>query len=180
MTGDAPLVPGAVRSVLALGSNLGDRLGHLQAVLDLLARDVSVVAVSPVYETAPVGGPAQEDYLNAVVVVDGPPPRQLLRLAHEVEAARGRERSERWGPRTLDVDLVASGQTVLDDPACTVPHPRAWQRAFVLAPWRDIAPDAELSGYGLVADLLDALPAAERDGVRRRDDLALHPGGPAV
>ena len=165
------------RSVLALGSNLGDRLGHLQAALDLLAADVRVVAVSPVYETDPVGGPDQEAYLNAVVVVDGPEPRDLLALGHRVEAARDRVRRERWGPRTLDVDLVASGDTVLDDPGCTVPHPRAAERAFVLVPWRDVEPDGVLPGAGGVADLLDRLGADARAGVRARPDLALRVPG---
>jgi 2-amino-4-hydroxy-6-hydroxymethyldihydropteridine diphosphokinase len=178
VTADETVAAAPVRSVLALGSNLGDRLAHLQAALDLLAPEVTVVAVSPVYETAPVGGPEQADYLNAVVVVTGPEPHALLRLAHQVEAARGRERTERWGPRTLDVDLVASGPRISGDPACTLPHPRAWQRAFVLGPWRDVEPDAELPGHGRVADLLDALPPAERYGVRRRDDLALRAGRP--
>lgn len=167
------------RSVLALGSNVGDRLGHLQAALDLLAEQVRLVAVSPVYETDPVGGPEQGAYLNAVVVVDGPGPRELLALGHRVEAARDRERQERWGPRTLDVDLVVSGATVLDDPACTVPHPRAAQRAFVLVPWRDVEPDAVVPGGGRVVDLLDGLGAQARAGVRARPDLVLRvPGRP--
>lgn len=165
--------------MLALGSNLGDRLGHLQAGLDLLAARVRVVAVSPVYETDPVGGPEQDAYLNAVVVVDGPPAQELLALAHRVETARDRERQVRWGPRTLDVDLVASGDAVLDDPACTVPHPRAADRAFVLVPWRDVEPAGVLPGRGAVADLLEGLGPAARAGVRARPDLALRvPGRP--
>ena len=167
----------ATRSVLALGSNLGDRLGHLQAAVDLLAERVRVVAVSPVYETDPVGGPEQDAYLNAVVLVDGPPPAELLALGHRVEAARGRVREERWGPRTLDVDLLASGSLRLDDPACTVPHPRAAERAFVLVPWRDVEPDGEIPGAGRVADLLDALGRDARSGVRLRSDLLLHVPG---
>ena len=168
---------GAVRSVLALGSNLGDRLGHLQAALDLLAERVRVVAVSPVYETDPVGGPEQDAYLNAVVLVDGPPAAELLAVGHRVEAERGRVRGERWGARTLDVDLLASGTLQSDDPACTVPHPRAAQRAFVLVPWRDVEPDGEVPGAGRVADLLDALGRDARSGVRLRRDLVLHVPG---
>ena len=190
--GDAEAPPGRQRSdagtrsrphraVLALGSNLGDRLAHLQAGLDLLAAEVRVVAVSPVYETDPVGGPEQGAYLNAVVLVDGPEPRALLALAHRVEAARDRVREVRWGPRTLDVDLVAAGGTVLDDPACTVPHPRAHERGFVLVPWSDVDPAAALPGRGPVADLLDALGPAGREGLRRRPDLRLAPPtGPGV
>jgi 2-amino-4-hydroxy-6-hydroxymethyldihydropteridine diphosphokinase len=171
--GEQSATPPAVRSVLALGSNLGDRLGHLQAALDLLAAQVQVLAVSPVYETDPVGGPEQNAYLNAVVVVEGPPVRELLALAHRVEAARDRLRQERWGPRTLDVDLLASGDVVLDDPACTLPHPRAAERAFVLVPWRDVDPTAVVPGRGAVADLLDGLGSEARAGVRARLDVAL-------
>jgi 2-amino-4-hydroxy-6-hydroxymethyldihydropteridine diphosphokinase len=178
--GEQPATGPRVRSVLALGSNLGDRLGHLQAALDLLAAHVQVLAVSPVYETDPVGGPEQDSYLNAVVVVEGPPPRELLAVAHRVEAARDRVRRERWGPRTLDVDLVTSGDVVLDDPSCTLPHPRAAERAFVLVPWRDVEPTAVLPGRGAVADLLDGLGPEARGGVRARRDLALRVPGPAL
>ncbi len=180
---DAAAVPhraGLTRSVLALGSNLGDRRAHLQAALDLLAAEVHVVAVSPVYEADPVGGPDQGPYLNAVLLVDAPPPGELLALAHRVEAARERVRRERWGPRTLDVDVVASGSAVSDDTACRLPHPRAAERAFVLVPWYDVQPDAELPAAGRVADLLDGLGRAARVGVRVRPDLALRvPGRPA-
>jgi dihydroneopterin aldolase/2-amino-4-hydroxy-6-hydroxymethyldihydropteridine diphosphokinase len=122
-----------VSGVLALGSNLGDRLAHLRGGLRVIAARTRVVAVSPVYETAPVGGPEQDDYLNAVVLVAERDPDTLLRIAHEAEAAEGRVRAERWGPRTLDVDVVASGDAVADRPDLTVPHPRAHERAFVLA-----------------------------------------------
>lgn len=157
------------RAVLSLGANLGDRLAALQAALDALATRVAVVAVSPVYETAPVGVTDQPDFLNAVALVDtGLPPAELLALAHAVEAAAGRVRAERWGPRPLDVDLVAYGSVASDDPALTLPHPRAAERVFVLAPWLDVDPAAALPS-GAVADLL----AAAGGDVRRRDDLTL-------
>lgn len=147
------------RVVLSLGSNLGDRLAHLQAAVDALAEVLDVEAVSPVYETAPVGGPEQDDYLNAVVVAHTDlSPRDVVALGQRVEASEGRERHERWGPRTLDVDLIAYDDLVSDDPVATVPHPRARERAFVLVPWHDLDPS-------VVADA--------RGEVRRRDDLTL-------
>jgi dihydroneopterin aldolase/2-amino-4-hydroxy-6-hydroxymethyldihydropteridine diphosphokinase len=155
--------------VLALGSNLGDRLDQLQAAVDVL-RAFGLRAVSPVYETDPVGGPEQEPYLNAVVIVDGASPRRLLELAHALEASRRRERIVRWGPRTLDVDVIAAGPATLDDPDLVVPHPMAYERAFVLVPWLDVDPAAVLPGHGSVADLVAAL---DTTGVRRRDDLEL-------
>ncbi len=137
-------------AALALGSNMGDRLRHLQAAVDLLAP----IAASPVYETAPVGGPEQGPYLNAVVLVAAADPRRLLRQAQAVESARQRERNERWGPRTLDVDLLDVGGKQLHTPELTLPHPRAAERRFVLAPWFDVAPEAVVPGAGRVADLL--------------------------
>jgi 2-amino-4-hydroxy-6-hydroxymethyldihydropteridine diphosphokinase len=157
--------------VLALGSNLGDRLAHLQGAVDLLGERLDVTAVSPVYETDPVGGPDQADYLNAVLLADSDlPADQLLHLAHEVEAAHDRERVVRWGPRTLDVDLVAVGTERRSASDLELPHPRAHERAFVLVPWRDVAPDAELPGHGLVGSLVTAVDVT---GVRRRADLSL-------
>lgn len=129
---------------LALGSNLGDRLAHLQSALDGL-RDhpaITIVAVSRVYETDPVGGPAQDDYLNAVVeVMTDLQPEAVLEVAQALERAAGRVRAERWGPRTLDVDLLRYDDLRLDTASLTIPHPRMWERAFVLAPLHDVAPD---------------------------------------
>jgi 2-amino-4-hydroxy-6-hydroxymethyldihydropteridine diphosphokinase len=140
------------RAYLALGSNLGDRMGHLQLAVDGLraADGVRVAALSHVYETAPVGGPEQGPYLNAVVAVDiDLDPGQMLALAHTLEHAAQRVREERWGPRTLDVDVLWIDGVVLDDPALTVPHPRMWERAFVLIPLADVAPDlVASSGHG--------------------------------
>ena len=143
--------------VLALGSNLGDRQDILQGAVDAIVGlpGVRVTAVSPVYETVPVGGPAQPDYLNAVVLADAArPARDLLDRLHEIEAAFDRVRLVRWGPRTLDIDVITFGRERSDDPELTLPHPRAHERAFVLAPWHDVDPDAELPGRGPVDELL--------------------------
>jgi 2-amino-4-hydroxy-6-hydroxymethyldihydropteridine diphosphokinase len=163
--------------VLALGSNLGDRLATLQGGIDALGAEPGLenVAVSPVYETAPVGGPAQPDYLNAVLVAaTSLPPRAVLDRARAAEAARGRVRGERWGPRTLDVDVIVYGSEISDDPGLTLPHPRAHERAFVLAPWHDVDPGAVIPGRGRIADLLSDLPDG---GLRLCPDARLRPPG---
>ena len=127
------------RAFLGLGSNLGDRRRHLR---DAVAAIPDVVAVSRVYETAPVGGPDQGAYLNIVVRLDTKrSPRELLEICREREAEAQRVRTVRWGPRTLDVDVLwVDGQTV-DEPDLVVPHPRMFERAFVLMPLRDVAAD---------------------------------------
>ena len=134
------------RALLALGSNLGDRWSHLRWAVDALP---DVVEVSAVYETAPFGGPDQGPYLNCVVRLETDlDARGLLELAQNRELAAGRVRGERWGPRTLDVDVLwVDGQTV-DEPDLEVPHPRMFERAFVLVPLREVAPD-------LVGDIPD-------------------------
>lgn len=153
--------------VLALGSNLGDRLATLQAGIDDLAAapGLRLAAVSGVFETAPVGGPDQPDYLNAVVLGDSDlPARSILHHCQAAERALGRVRNEHWGPRTLDVDLIACDDEVSSDPVLTLPHPRAHLRAFVLLPWLDVDPDAHLVGFGSVAGLL---AKADLTGVTR-------------
>lgn len=130
-----------VRVALALGSNVGDRLGHLREAVEGLARVVQVDAVSSVYETDPVGYEDQPDFLNAVLVgVTGLGPRELLEAAHRLEAAAGRRRSFPDAPRELDVDLVLYGGLVVRGPDLTVPHPRWKERSFVLGPLADVAP----------------------------------------
>jgi 2-amino-4-hydroxy-6-hydroxymethyldihydropteridine diphosphokinase len=139
------------RAYLALGSNLGDRMAHLQLAVDGLraAEGVRVDALSQVYETAPVGGPAQGPFLNAVVAVDiDLDPWQLLELAHALEKDAQRVRAERWGPRTLDVDVLWIDGVALDDPDLTVPHPRMRERPFVLIPLADVAPELAASEVG--------------------------------
>ena len=156
-------------TVLSIGSNLGDRPANLQAAVDALRP--WLLAVSPVYETAPWGPVPQDDYLNAVVLVADPAatPRDWLARAHAAEQAAGRTRDVRWGPRTLDVDVVAVDGVRSDDPELTLPHPRAHERAFVLIPLLDLDPDARI-GTTAARDLLAALDTA---GVRRCDDLVL-------
>ena len=151
-------------AVLSLGSNLGDRAAHLAAARALLAAEFPVVAVSSIYETAPVGVADQPAFLNQVIVVESDDAGALLAAAHRAEAARGRLRSVRWGPRTLDVDVVSVDARRSDDPHLTLPHPRAHERAFVLMPWLEVDPSAELPGHGSVGALLRNLDSA---GVRR-------------
>jgi 2-amino-4-hydroxy-6-hydroxymethyldihydropteridine diphosphokinase len=166
------------RVVLAVGSNLGDRLGTLQGCVQAISGlpDTDVLVISPVYETAPVGGPAQPDYLNAVLIAStGLAPRDLLAATQGIEAEFGRVRTpgERFGPRTLDIDVISYAEVLSDDPVLTLPHPRAHERAFVLAPWHDVDAGASLPGRGPVAGLLAGL---DRRGVRRQPDLVLrHP-----
>ncbi|MDT5009144.1 MAG: 2-amino-4-hydroxy-6-hydroxymethyldihydropteridine diphosphokinase [Mycobacterium sp.] len=162
------------RVVLSIGSNVGDRLAHLQSVPDALGD--SVVAVSPVYETAPWGGVEQTAFLNAVLIADDPTldPLGWLRRGQLLEDAAGRVRAQRWGPRTLDVDLISGSvhgaELLVGEPDLTLPHPLAHVRAFVLVPWRDIDPDAELTVAGVptpVRRLIDDISPADRAGVVR-------------
>jgi len=153
-----------VRAVLSLGSNLGDRRAHLAAGLSVLGQHVPVRAVSPVYETAPVGGPSQSPYLNCIAFADVNDATTALQAAHAAETTRGRLRSMRWGPRTLDVDVISVDNLVRDDADLTLPHPRAHERAFVLVPWLDLDPDADLPGHGPVWRLVRELDGT---GVRR-------------
>jgi 2-amino-4-hydroxy-6-hydroxymethyldihydropteridine diphosphokinase len=163
--------------VLSVGSNLGDRLGTLQECVTAIGRlpDTDVLAISPVYQTAPVGGPPQPDYLNAVLAATtGLRPADLLAALHGIEADFGRVRKERFGPRTLDIDIISYQGELSDADALTLPHPRAHERAFVLAPWHDIEADAELPGHGPVAALLAAV---DQTGVQRLPDAVLRPPG---
>ena len=171
------------RAILSLGSNLGDRHRHLQQAVRLLGD--SVALVSAIYETPPWGDPDQPAYLNAVVLAVDPKaaPHDWLDRARACEAAAGRVRDpeRRFGPRTLDVDVIgvwdADDQPVLsDDPELTLPHPRAHQRAFVLRPWIDIQPYGQLPGHGWLTDLLnDPALADDLAGMTPRPDLPLAP-----
>ncbi|WP_125616529.1 2-amino-4-hydroxy-6-hydroxymethyldihydropteridine diphosphokinase [Specibacter cremeus] len=159
-----------VRAILALGSNLGERAGTLSAAVVQLADHpgVRLRAESPVVRTKPVGGPAgQPDFLNMVIAVDTTlAPYELLAHCQAVEAAHHRVREVRWGPRTLDVDIITYGDAASDDPALTLPHPRAAQRAFVLYPWSLMDPDATLAGVRVtaLAAAADDLPGISLDG----------------
>jgi len=166
------------RAVLSLGSNLGERLTSLQGAVNAVADtpDVWVTGVSPVYETEPVDcPPGSETFLNAVVLIDTTlAASRLLDRAHAIEDAFGRERGEGVpvnAPRTLDVDVIVVGDRRADDENLVLPHPRAFERAFVLQPWYDIEPDAVLPDHGAIAELLEKAP--DRDGLKLRDDLTL-------
>jgi 2-amino-4-hydroxy-6-hydroxymethyldihydropteridine diphosphokinase len=138
-----------LRAYLAIGSNLGDRWAYLRFALDALAELDPDLVASPVYETAPVGGPTdQGPYLNVVVGVETElTPKELLMFAKKIEADAGRVRLERWGARTLDVDIVAIDRVRVDEADLVVPHPRMTERAFVLAPLEDIGPGAVPKGW---------------------------------
>lgn len=165
------------RAVLSLGANLGDRAAVLRAAITALQDDGVLVARSVLYETPPWGPVEQPPYLNAVVVVRGDRDAAgWLARAHELEQAAGRTRDVRWGPRTLDVDVVTvtgdDGRPVTsDDPTLTLPHPRAHERAFVLVPWAVLDPTAELPGRGRVVDLLAGLPPEDVAAVVRWEHL---------
>lgn len=157
-------------AALALGSNLGDRMAYLTEAVTALRRvpGLRVEAVSPVYQTAPVGTSGHPAYLNAVVLVTTSlDPRGLIAATQAVEDAYGRVRVEKWGPRTLDIDVLAVGEEVSEDPVVLLPHPLAHTRAFVLVPWADVAPETYVPGRGRVVDLLAALPVDEVAEVRR-------------
>jgi 2-amino-4-hydroxy-6-hydroxymethyldihydropteridine diphosphokinase len=152
--------------VYSIGSNQGDAAGHLQGAVDALRPWLR--AVSPVYRTPPWGPVPQDDYLNAVLICsdDAAEPGDWLARGHAAENAAGRTREVRWGPRTLDVDVIDVDGVASDDPVLTLPHPRAVERAFVLVPWLAVQPDAVLDGRP-VRELVAALPADEVAAVRQ-------------
>jgi len=162
-----------MKATVSLGSNLGERFQYLQNALDAINEVVGtqVHSVSPVFETDPVGGPDQGKYLNAVAVIKTIlSPEQLLAAMQQIEVAQDRVRSERWGPRTLDIDLLAMDSEVRTTPELELPHPRAHERAFVLLPWSLLDPDFIIPGKASVAELLADLDVS---GVRYRNDLEL-------
>jgi 2-amino-4-hydroxy-6-hydroxymethyldihydropteridine diphosphokinase len=162
-----------MKATISLGSNLGDRFHYLQNALDSLnmVTGTQVHSVSPVFETDPVGGPEQREYLNAVAVVKTVlSPEQFLSATQQIELEQNRERNERWGPRTLDIDILAMDSEVRSTPELELPHPRAHERAFVLLPWSLLDPDFVIPGKATVAELLEGL---EVKGIRFRNDLTL-------
>jgi 2-amino-4-hydroxy-6-hydroxymethyldihydropteridine diphosphokinase len=146
------------RAAIGLGSNLGDRARHITDAVGSLSQAGSLVRVSSLYETAPVGGPEQGPYLNAVAVIETDLPiRDLLMRCLDIEKEHGRERRERWGPRTLDLDVLLYGEQVVTGPDLTVPHPRMAERRFVLEPLLEAWPNAVLPDGTQVSGLLDAV-----------------------
>ena len=148
-----------MKAVIALGANIGNPLENLEIAISLLRESTEVISVSSFYTTAPVGGPAQPDYLNAVCIIESElPALDLLSLLHGIEKSLGRERSEHWGPRTIDLDLIQFGGLLSKSSELELPHPRAHERRFVLEPWLEIDSDAVLLIHGRVDQLLAQLP----------------------
>ncbi|MDP1852414.1 MAG: 2-amino-4-hydroxy-6-hydroxymethyldihydropteridine diphosphokinase [Candidatus Planktophila sp.] len=148
-----------MKAVIALGANIGNPLENLEIALSLLRESTEVISVSSFYKTAPVGGPAQPDYLNAVCIIESElPALDLLSLLQGIEKSLGRERSEHWGPRTIDLDLIQFGGLLSKSNELELPHPRAHKRRFVLEPWLEIDADAVLLSHGRVDQLLAQLP----------------------
>ncbi|HHX38387.1 MAG TPA: 2-amino-4-hydroxy-6-hydroxymethyldihydropteridine diphosphokinase [Armatimonadetes bacterium] len=164
------------RAYLGLGSNLGDRLAHLRSAIRILEeRGIVTVRASHVYETAPVGPVRQQAFLNAVVEVETTlPPVGLLAFAAAVEKALGRERLQRWGPRTLDIDLLLYEDRRVDLPYLQIPHPRMHERRFVLLPLTELEPEIRIPGVGRARDCLAALDEAEQPATKR--EPLLHSG----
>jgi 2-amino-4-hydroxy-6-hydroxymethyldihydropteridine diphosphokinase len=149
-----------MRAVLSLGSNLGNSAEILSSAAEALNEVSEIIALSSFYLTRPVGGPPQPDFLNAVVVIDtNLEPEELLMVAQAIEAAHGRERTVdtvKWGPRSLDIDLIKCDELIFNSSDLTIPHPRAHEREFVLRPWLEIDPTATLPGFGQISGLLES------------------------
>lgn len=151
-----------MRAVVALGANLGEPVEAVELAISLLEQSTDLIARSSLYSTKPVGGPPQPDYVNAVCIIDSElPAHDLLDLLHGIEKSMGRVRNERWGPRVIDLDLITYGDVMSDDEDLILPHPRAHERRFVLEPWVEIDPDAELPLHGRVRDILAELPPSK-------------------
>ena len=147
-----------MKAVVALGANLEEPRKAIELAIELLKQSTDVTAVSSLYETAPVGGPEQDNYINAVVTLESElPAADLLALLHGIEKSMGRVRDERWGPRVIDLDLIQYGTLLSKSEELTLPHPRAHERRFVLEPWHEIEPDALLLTHGKISELLEQL-----------------------
>ena len=148
-----------MKAVIALGANIGNPQEQLDIAIALLKEATEVIAVSSYFNTKPVGGPEQPDYLNAVCILESDlPAMDLLSLLHGIEKSLGRERIEHWGPRTIDLDLIQYGALLSSADELKLPHPRAHERRFVLEPWAQIEPDATLLTHGRISELLAQLP----------------------
>ena len=145
-----------MKAVSSLGANVGDPKANLDLAVALLREATEVISVSSYLQTKPVGGPEQPDYLNAVAIVESDlPAKDLLALLNGIETAMGRTREIHWGPRVIDLDLIQYGGLLVQDEKLTLPHPRAHERRFVLAPWFEIEPEAILLTHGRISDLLN-------------------------
>jgi len=148
-----------MRAVVALGANLEEPRKAVELAIELLKQSTDVIAISSMYETAPVGGPEQDNYINAVVTLESElPAADLLALLHGIEKSMGRVRDERWGPRVIDLDLIQYGTLLSKSEELTLPHTRAHERRFVLEPWHEIDPEAILLTHGRIDQLLEQLP----------------------
>jgi 2-amino-4-hydroxy-6-hydroxymethyldihydropteridine diphosphokinase len=145
-----------MKAVVSLGANIGDPKANLDLAVALLRESTDVIAVSSYLQTKPVGGPEQPDYLNAVAIVESElPAKDLLAVLNGIETAMGRTREIHWGPRVIDLDLIQYGGLLVNEEKLTLPHPRAHERRFVLAPWFEIDPEAILLTHGRISDLLN-------------------------
>jgi 2-amino-4-hydroxy-6-hydroxymethyldihydropteridine diphosphokinase len=148
-----------MKAVVALGANIGNPKEQMDLAVAMLKEATDVKAVSSYRVTKPVGGPEQPDYINAVCILESElPALDLLSLLHGIEKSLGRERSEKWGPRTIDLDLIQYGALLSKADELELPHPRAYERRFVLEPWHEIEPDAILLTHGKISELLAQLP----------------------
>lgn len=148
-----------MKAVIALGANIGEPKVSLDLAVSLLKEATDFEIVSSYYQTAPVGGPEQPDYLNAVCIIESELPAiDLLALLHGIEKSMGRIRIEHWGPRTIDLDLIQYGPLLSSSDQLHLPHPRAHERRFVLEPWYEIEPDAILLTHGKISQILEQLP----------------------
>ena len=147
-----------MKAVIALGANIGSPEEQMQLAIAMLREATDVIAVSSIYTTEPVGGPEQPNYVNAICIAESDlPAADLLSLLHGIEKTLGRERIERWGPRTIDLDLIQYGSILSSAEELELPHPRAHERKFVLEPWLEVEPDAILLTHGKVSELLEQL-----------------------
>ncbi len=147
-----------MKAIVALGANIGNPREQMDLAIALLREATDVQAVSSYFRTKPVGGPEQPDYLNAVCILESElPATDLLAVLHGIEKSLGRERIEKWGPRTIDLDLIQYGSLLSAADELQLPHPRAHERRFVLEPWFEIEPDAILLTHGKISDLLAQL-----------------------
>lgn len=147
-----------MKAVIALGSNIGDTKANLDLALKMLREATDVKQVSSYYSTKPVGYIDQPDFLNAVCIIESElPAMALLAMLQGIEKVMGRERTIKWGPRTIDLDIIQYGDLISKAEELTLPHPRAHERKFVLEPWHEIEPDAILLTHGKISDLLNSI-----------------------